>query len=110
MYFINKQTEVLRKNSFILGIDEPKIELQCHCWGCSYHSFFCVDGMTKVDLHEHLEVMRSDDNKSDRAYEVKLEVLSIQNVQVGKYPYIVLAGNPKLNNESGDFFRCISFV
>ena len=30
--------------------------------------FVCVDEITKVDLHERLEVMRSDENNSDCAY------------------------------------------
>ena len=48
--------------------------------------FVCLDGTTKVNLHERLEVMRSDENKIDCAYEVKISVFSIHRLQVGKYP------------------------
>ena len=60
--------------------------LQCHCWGCSYHFFVFVDGMNNIDLHCSIELMRSEDNKSDCTYEMKISVLSIQSVQVGKSP------------------------
>ena len=65
--------------------------------------FFCVDGITKVDLHGCLEMMRSEKNKTYHAYEVKIAVFPIQIVQVGKSPYIVLAGNSQFNNESNEF-------
>ena len=71
--------------------------------GCSPRIFFCVDGMTKVDLHGFHEMMRSDKNKPYHVYEVKIAVFPIQIVQVGKSPYIVLAGNSQFNNESNEF-------
>ena len=59
--------------------------------------------MTKVELHDPLEVMRSDDNKSYHAYEFKIAVFPIQHVQIGNSPCMLLVGNPQFNNESNDF-------
>ena len=112
MYLINKQTEgLVRRNSFSVVIDETKlvkgVRLYQHynaiVGGFHPKVFVCVDGMIKVDLHDHLEVIRSDKNKSDRAYEVKIAVFPIQRVHIGKSSYIVLAGNPQLKNEINDF-------
>ena len=112
MYLINKQTAgLVRRNAFSVVIDETKlvkgVRLYQHynaiVGGFHPKVFVCVDGMIKVDLHDHLEVIRSDKNKSDRAYEVKIAVFPIQRVHIGKSSYIVLAGNPQSNNESNDF-------
>ena len=75
MDFINKQTEgLVRRNAFSVGIDEIKVVKGVRLYqhynaivGGFHPKDFCVDGMTKVDLHDHIEVMRSDKNKSDRA-------------------------------------------
>ena len=66
--FINKQTEGLaRRNSFSVGIDETKVVKGVRLYqqynaivGVVNTQVFCVYGMAKVDLHDRLEVMRSD--------------------------------------------------
>ena len=95
MDFINKQTEILVViNTFSLGIYATKVVKgvrlsQCYnaiVGGVHTNFFVFVDGMTNIDLHCSIELMRSEDNKSDCTYEMKISVLSIQSVQVGKSP------------------------
>ena len=71
--------------------------------GVHTKTFIFVDGRTKVELHDCLEVTISDENKSDRAQEANISVLSIQRAQVGKPPFIDLSGNHQSNNESNYF-------
>ena len=108
---INKQTEALvRRNAFSVGVNATKLVKGVRMYqryntivGVVHSKYFLfVDGMTRVDLHNHIEVMRPDFNKPDLSYEVNIAVVSIQCLQVGKPPYIVPYDNPQLNNESNE--------
>ena len=54
-------------------------------------------------MYDSLEVVSYYENKSYCVYDVKIEVFSVQRLQVGESPYIFLSGNPQLNNESNNF-------
>ena len=75
--FINKQTEdLVRRNAFNVGIDAIKVVKGVRL-SRRYNSIFgvihpkafvCVNGMSKVELYGCLEVIISDENKSDHVY------------------------------------------
>ena len=89
MYFINKQTEGLVViNAFSVGIYVTKMVKvvrlsQCYnaiFGGVHLKVFVYVGAMTKVELHDHLEVVRYDEKKLYCTYEVNIAVFSIQRV------------------------------
>ena len=86
MDFINKRIEFLvGRNAFSVGIDATKVVKDVRLsqrynsivGGVHTKHFVCIYVMTKVDLHDRLDVVRSYVNNSDIAYEVKISVLSI---------------------------------
>ena len=65
-----------------MGIDETKVINGVRMYqsynvifgGANPKAFVCVDGMTRVELHGHIEVMRYDEKNSIRVHEVKIAV------------------------------------
>ena len=71
--------------------------------GVHHNYFIYVSCMTKDELQNSLDEIRSNEKKSDLAYAVISVFLSIHHVQVGKSPYIVISGNTQENNKSNTF-------
>ena len=59
--------------------------------------------MYDAELQDHLYSMIYYNKNPDIVYAVKIEVVSIRHVQVGRSPYIFIAGYPQANNESNEF-------
>ena len=102
MDIINKETEgLVGRNAFSMAIDATKlvdvVRLYQHynvILGGDHPKDFFVDGMTMVEMHDHLEVMRSDENKSDHAYQVKIEFFSSSVCRLGNTHILSLLVTP----------------